>query len=205
MRGLFKAFLALNCIVVPTAMAKNDKPILPAYVLQAHTVAVVIDPDAGFSVDDPRGNEVAQKDVETALLNWGRFLPVLSVAQADLVIVVRKGNRKLVNETISDPRQNNRPGSITPIQDGVAVGGQHGSGGAANPDGTSRPQLEVGAVDDSFLVYEGNTEQPLENQPAWRWTRKDALHPHDVPAVDEFRKVLVEAEKQAAKQAAKHP
>jgi hypothetical protein len=66
-------------------------------------------------------------------------------------------------------------------------------------------QVEVGNLEDSFTVYEENVENPTQGPFAWRWIRKDGLHPHDVPAVEEFRKALAEAEKQAAKQAAKHP
>jgi hypothetical protein len=35
--------------------------------------------------------------------------------------------------------------------------------------------------------------------------KKNALHPHDVPAVTEFRKAVAEAEKQAAQQKGNHP
>jgi hypothetical protein len=67
-----------------------------------------------------------KKDVETALLNWGRFFPVLSAQEADLIIVIRKGHGRLVDDTISDPRQNNRTGVINPTDSGVGIGAQHG-------------------------------------------------------------------------------
>ncbi len=54
-------------------------------------------------------------------------------------------------------------------------------------------------------MYEGKVDRPLEGIAAWRWVRKDGLHPHDVPAVTEFKKAIEEAEKQAAKQQGKHP
>ena len=212
-RLLYQAAV-LICVVAPSALAKNDKPIMPSYVLTAHTVSVVIDPDAGISLDDPRANEVAQKDVESALLSWGRFNPVLSTQQADLIIVVRKGQKKLAEERMHDPRANSRPGAVIPGQDGVSIGGQHGSQpgqssdgslGSANAGSGVPSQVEVGNLEDSFTVYEENVENPTQGPFAWRWIRKDGLHPHDVPAVEEFRKALAEAEKQAAKQAAKHP
>ena len=206
--------IALACLLAPSALARNDKPIMPAYVLTAHTVSVLIDPNAGISLNDPRANEVAQKDVETALLNWGRFNPVLSPQQADLIIVVRKGHKQLAEETIRDPRANSRPGSVTPGQDGISIGGQHGSQpgqssddplGPANAGSRAPAQVEVAGLEDSFIVYEGNVDHPTEGPAAWRWIRKDGLHPHDVPAVEEFRKALTEAEKQALKQSNKHP
>ena len=78
-------------LLVTLGFAKDKKTALPAYVLSAKTVAVIIDPSAGISIDNPRANEDAQKDVEAALLSWGRFEPVLSKETADLIIVLRGG------------------------------------------------------------------------------------------------------------------
>ena len=213
-RILKPGILASLCLLTLPALAKN-KPTLPDYVLRAHTVAVVVDPDAGMSLDNPEANQTAQKDVETAILKWGRFEPILGSQQADLVIVVRKGHGKLVQETIPDPRQNSRAGVINQTDGGIGVGAQHGrqpslSGGAPS-DGSeigapgAHSKAEIGSSDDSFVVYQGNTEHPLEAPAVWRWTRKDAPHTHDVPAVAEFRKAIAEAEKQAAKQPASQP
>ncbi len=71
-RRRLAAAISAGLLLPFLAMAK-DKPksTLPTDVLQARTVAVVIDPSAGVSLDDPRANEVAQRDVETALLNCG--------------------------------------------------------------------------------------------------------------------------------------
>src|SRR5262250_3988791 len=80
----------------------NDKkkPTLPATILNARTVAVVIDPEAGVSPDAPLANRTAAEDVEKALEKWGRFKPVMSGMNPDIVIVIRKGNGKLVQPTI---------------------------------------------------------------------------------------------------------
>jgi hypothetical protein len=183
----------------------KNKRILPAYVLSAHTVAVITEPGAGISLDDPRANENARKDVETALLSWGRFEPVLSTQGADLIITVRKGTGRSVAETIPDGRQNNRPGDITTADNGISLGGQHGgSRPSAQPglgpgQGPAGPQTEIGGADDSFVVYEGGNENPLDAPPAWRYMAKDGLAPHSVPAVEAFKKAVAEAEKAAAK------
>ena len=206
---------SLKCICVvlaasallSAALAKDKGPALPLYVLQARTVAVMIDPDAGISLSDPGANQTARKDVETALLKWGQFQLALSPTEADIVIVLRKGSGKLADATVDDPRQNRRPGSITSTDGAVAVGVQHGTppqqppqvlGEPQVPPPEAHPEAEIGARDDSFVVYRGHTSDPADNVPAWRYVRKDALHSHDVPAVDEFRKAVQAAAKQAA-------
>ena len=73
--GLLMTGLVDGC----AALAKSKDKALPPYILQAHTVAVMIDPSAGIDPEDPRANQVAQKDVETALMNWGRFQPMICV------------------------------------------------------------------------------------------------------------------------------
>jgi hypothetical protein len=205
------ALVAMSVVMAACGFAKDKKAALPEYVLRARTVSVMVDPQAGISIDDPRANQVAQKDVETALLNWGRFEPTLSAQGVDLIIVVRRGNAHLVDETISDQRQNNRSGVINPTDNGLSVGGQRGQlngpGGPTRDIGQEAPhsQMEVGQVQDSFAVYDGSVADPLNRPPVWRYVAKDALRPHNVPAVEEFRKALAAAEKAAAAAVAKKP
>jgi len=54
---------------------------------------------------------------------------------------------------------------------------------------------EVGSSEDSFEVYQGSIEHPLDSPPIWRYVAKDCLRPPNVSAVDEFRKAIAEAEK----------
>ena len=49
------------------------------------------------------------------------------------------------------------------------------------------------------LVYRGKVDDPLTSSPVWRYEAKNALKPHNVPAVDAFRKAVSEAEQAAAK------
>lgn len=213
--------LTLGLLMAVPVLAKGKDKTLPPYILQARTVAVIIDPSAGVDVEDPRANQVAQKDVETALMNWGRFQPIMSTAEADLIIVVRRGHGRLADATITDPRQNDRAGVINPTDNGIGVGAQRGSqpslggsdgvrypqgqypGGQSTPGQSSQPptpqpQLEVGAVDDSFTVFEGKVAKPLNGAPGWRYMAQDGLRPHSVPAVEEFRKAVAAGEKAAA-------
>src|ERR1700761_2693583 len=209
LRRLFTVTVGL-LIAVPVLAKNKAEKSLPDYILHAHTVAVMVDPAAGVDIDDPRANQVAQKDVETALLNCGRFQPMITTQQADLIIVIRKGHKQVVDQTISDPRQNNRVGMIDPTANGVSVGAQHGrqpdGTGSGIPDASDRdsahPQTEVGTTEDTFFVYDGDRKDPLDGPAGWSYVARDGLRSHNVPAVDEFRKAVAAADKAAA---AKHP
>jgi hypothetical protein len=198
------AVFAASLLIATIGFAKDKKGILPPYVLRARTVAVIIDPTAGVSLEDPQANQIAQKDVEAALLTWGRFDPILSTQAADLIIVVRRGNGHFVDPTITNPGQNDRPGMINNTDNSTSIGAQHGrqpnlsSPGSAD-ESSPHAQTEIGSADDSFVVYQGGVANPLDSPAAWRYTAKDGLVPHSVPAVEQFRKAIAQAEKAAAK------
>jgi hypothetical protein len=225
MKKRVPVLFAVGVLLTSFGLAKDkSKATLPTFVLQARTVAVLIDPEAGVSVQDPKANETAQRDVESALLEWGRLEPVLSTRNADLIIVIRRGHGRNVVPTISDPRQNNRAGSVVPFSNGASIGGQRGRPGQQDPvvagptDDSAHPQVEVGGADDSFAVYRGRGDEPLNaadnsainTPPVWRYVAKDGLLPHSVPAVSAFRKAMAvadkaEADREAAKKAQKGP
>lgn len=204
--------LMAGSVLAVSGFAKGKDKSLPPYILTARTVAVIIDPSAGMDPADPRANEIAKKDVETALASWGRLLPMTSGQGADLIIVIRKGHGRLADATITDPAQNNRPGMINPTDNGANIGAQNGrvnpNVGGSTPYGSGNqyppqaqvphPQAEIGGQDDSFVVLDGKVERPLDGVPGWRSLRQDGLHSHNVPAVDDFRKAVAEAEKAAA-------
>lgn len=194
--------LVLGCGVA-AGKDKKKKILLPADVLQARTVMVVIDPDAGMPADAPYANRTAQQDVEKALMKWGRFELAMDVSTADLVIEIRKGNGKVAQPTIGGLPQNSRPVVFEPTDSGSrgSVGtippmGGNNPAGAQRPEPT--PQVEVGAADDVFAVYRGKRENALDAPAVWRYQAKDALRSPGVPAVDQFRKLIIEAEKQQA-------
>jgi len=186
----------------PIVAGNKKKVVLPAYVLNARTVVVLIDPNAGISPEAPLANKTAQEDVEKALAKWGRWSPVLDPSTADLVIAIRKGSGKIVRETIGGMPTNDRPVVGQPTDTGIRVGAQKGRSPSAPteplPEDTrAAPQTEVGFSEDTFVVYQGHSSGPVDQQPpVWRYTRKDALHSPNVPAVAEFRKLIEEAEKQ---------
>ncbi len=200
-RILAFSLFVMCCLV---AAAKDKKKILlPDDVLEARTVLVVVDPDAGVAVDDPLANRKAQEDVEKALMNWGRFSMVLEASNADLIISVRKGNGKAVQPTVGGVPINDRPVIFEPTDSGGRVGVHTGNPpGAGDPTNSQprspSPQIEAGPTQDMFAVYRGKRGDALDSPAVWRYIAKDALQSPGVPAVDAFRKLIAEAEKQRA-------
>jgi len=200
-----RLLLSIVLVFACFAAANKKKDTLPAEVLNAQTVVVLVDPDAGVSTSEPLANRTAQQDVERALANWGRLKLNLTGNSADLVITVRKGNGKIVQPTINGEPTNDRPVVIVPNDNGIHVGGQQGR----PPDSTQAPPQNTAptlgreattATEDMFLVYRGGPgAPPLERAPVWRYTGKNALHSPDVPAVAEFIKAVEAAIKQQQK------
>jgi hypothetical protein len=195
-------FFLVVFVLAPLAVAKNKKKqVLPDYVLKAQTVVVVIHPDAGEPLKNPTANRTAQDDVEKALMKWGRFKLVMDARTADLVVAVRKGHAG--GPTISDSPTDNPPVIYQPSGGDTRAGGQHGRppdlsnpglGGAA--DRGPRIGNEIGSSDDTFEVYRGGVEYPLDAAPVWRYMAKGALNEPQVAAVEQFRKAIDESEKQ---------
>src|SRR5208337_580358 len=132
------SLLTICCLVA--AGKDKKKVLLPADVLEAKSVLVVVDPDAGMSVDDPYANRKAQEDVEKALMNWGRFTMATNTFDADLIISVRKGNGKIAQPTIGGVPMNNRPVIFEPTDSGGRIGGHTGNPPQAGDPTNSQPQ-----------------------------------------------------------------
>lgn len=187
--------LLLPCI---SFAKKKNKQELPDLVLNAQTVLVVIHPDAGEPVTNPTANRTAQENVENSLTKWGRFHLVMSPQTADLVIAVRKGHAG--GPTISNSPADNRPVILQPNDGDVRIGAQQGdTPGLSDPGfGPRGPRIsnEIGPSEDSFEVYRGGVEYPLDASPIWRYMGKNALDAPTVAAVSQFRKAIDESEKQ---------
>jgi len=193
-------FLVIILVVSVAAAGGKKKELLPAYVLKARTVLVIIDPDAGISMTAPQENKTAQDDVEKALMKWGRFSPVLAGMQADLVITVRKGSGKLVQPTIGGEPTNDRPIIVQQTDNAIHIGGKVGSPPDTQQttprDNKPHTQIEAAPPEDFFVVYEGSQGFHPDGPPVWRYSGKNALRSPDVPAVAEFRKIIEAALKQ---------
>jgi hypothetical protein len=193
----------LTCLllaaITPLSYAKDKKKsTLPALVLNAKTVAVIINPGSETPLSGPGENVSAQSDVERALTKWGRLHVVLSPSNADLVISIRKG--RSVSPTVAGGDPNRRPVIFDPASADTRIGIQTGTpprtGSSYPDDPTPRPGMEVGPSEDLFEVYDGRLRDPLDGPPLWRYMGKNALRPPSVNAVEQFRKAVEEAEKQ---------
>jgi hypothetical protein len=168
---------------------------------------VVVDPKAGVDVEDPNANRLARVDVEQALMKWGRFSLATDASTADLIITVSKGNGKIVQPTIGGVPNNNRPVILEPSSPGGRIGIRQGNNGnpgdPSNPQSSDpHPEVQAGPSRDMFVVYRNHKgdsgNSPLDAPPVWRYSSGDALHSPDVPAVDKFRDLIAESEKQLA-------
>src|SRR6185312_2405383 len=96
-----------------------------------------------------------------------------------------------------------RPVILEPTDSGGRVGGSHGAPPISGDPGTRPaaipgPQLEAGPAEDEFVVYRGSRENPLDAPAVWRYSGKNALRAPAVPAVDVFRKLVIESEQRLA-------
>jgi hypothetical protein len=203
----------LFCSLLALAKDKKKAP-LPEDVLRAHTVLVIVDPTAGVDAQDPNANRLARTDVEQALMKWGRFTTVQEGFTADLIIMVRKGNGKIVQPTIGGTPVNGTPpvsigSTSTPDESTTHAAGRWGHSGiggdpsnAGTQPATPQPQVEAGQTQDTFVVYRDDLKDvpiadwsPLDAPAVWRYTAKNALESPSVPAVEAFRKAIAESEK----------
>ena len=205
-------FAALAAMLLPSLLAPEQvKSTLRRRCPAGASVAVVIDPTAGVSMDDPQANQVAQRDVETA------FLAGVGSARARrrsvrLIIVVRRGTGKMASEPSIILNRIDGRWVVDPIETVSASASSVATppaetlqrfagclpgcfdpdpGGAQNgqiTDDRAHPQMEIGnsASNDSFLVYRGRTEKPLDGPVVWRYEEKNEVKPHTVPAVRRF-------------------
>jgi hypothetical protein len=195
------AFLVL-LLLIPHANARNKKKqVLPEYVLRAQTVAVVIRPEAGEPLTSPNANRTAQNNVENAITKWGRFKVITNAEAADLIIAIRTGHASgpTIRNSPADRRTNDQIGDIPDASQQGHSPDLTNSGPASATD--RRPHIvsnETGPSEDSFEVYRGRVDYPLDAPAVWRYMAKGALDDFpEVVAVEQFRKEITEAERQS--------
>lgn len=182
-----------------SAAEKDRKPILPELVLRAETVYVMFDPSSGTSVTG--GDREARQAVEQALRKWGRFRVETYVSETqppDLFIVIRTGG---IKAKIGGTDPNDRPGTLSTDGGNINIGVSTGRAPVGKPSvgvGTDAPV-------DTLEVYLGGPSysDPLNSAPVWRYAEKGSLSPPAITAVKAFKKVIEDADKQAAQRTKK--
>ena len=198
--------IALVFCFTPFAFSKKkEKSVVPELLLKAETVVVLIQSDAGEPMDDPTANRKAREDVEKAFMSWGRYRLVQEAATADIVVTVKKGSEKAATSTVNGGPVDQRPVTLETTDNQIRIGGQQGRpmNGSQVPDqtapeGRAHPGVETGSSDDRFMVYQGGDNYTPYSAALWSYNAKNGLQAPDVKAVQEFRKVITEAEKAAA-------
>lgn len=196
------AALLATALSAPLSAKDKNKSTFPEDVRRAQTVRVIIEPNAGEPIDQPNANAIARDNVEKALSEWGRLRPMMDGAETDLVIVVRIGTGKAMQPTIKGGPIDQRGGIAQGTDSSIRIGGQRGQNPNADPntDPMNRgPHIsnEVGPSDDYFAVYRWSAYSGMGGSPVWRYIAKDCLRAPKMAAVEEFRKALAEADKQA--------
>jgi hypothetical protein len=185
---------------------KKEKQPLPDVVLKAQTVFVTIQPGANEPASDMTANQKTVKDVEEAMMKWGRFRLALNAETADIVIAVMKGAGKAASPTVSGGPVDSRPVILDKTDNQIRIGGQQGRPPDAtqtndpNTDGRAHPGMQVGGEDDLFKVYLGNVQYPLDSSPVWSYMGHDALKTPSVPAVEESERVAARKQQEKQKQ-----
>src|SRR5438128_11980564 len=82
-----------------SASPKEKKEIVPALILRAQYVAVIVDPEAGISAANRGENGIARSGVEAAIGRWGRVSLSVYPENAAWVVVVRVGGKAIKRTT----------------------------------------------------------------------------------------------------------
>jgi len=207
MNSRVAALLIFTLLTGLSSAKDKNKNRLPEYLLQAHTVKVLVSPDASDALDHPLANSEMRDAVVRALSSWGRF-ELVTMGDSDLVITVQAGTDRFVTPAVEHGPADTRVGTMQPGPGGIGVGVQQGRVPALGDPGAD-PQnqgphigKEIGRRDDQFQVYRGGAAYSLHSIPLWEYSGRDALKAPNLVAVARFRKAIADAEKS---QAAKKP
>ncbi len=181
-RTLLVLLVALLFSLPSFCKDKKKKQPLPDAVLNAHTVMVVVDPEAGASITNPNEQVNARAAVENALAKWGRFDVMTSASPGtDLIVEVRKASSSPT--VIRGGGINQRPP--------LTIGGV--GLGVPPSDGSPRMGTEVASPTDMFTVYLGGADGS-RGPIVWRYSGKGVLNGPTVRAVEELKKAITESE-----------
>jgi hypothetical protein len=170
--------------------AAKDKKHLPDELLTAKTFAIVVDVDSHEVATNPNIQETLQKELETAIVNWGRYR-LAPRATADLLIVAHMGH-------VNPPSVTSRPDKPEWTNPNTGPGPYPGTPGMRNP-GLGAPDRDAARLrseEDSFEVYPAKTANLTEAARLWQYRAALALRGPKIAAIEKFRKAIDASEKQ---------
>lgn len=178
--------------------AKDKKqPNVPAAFGQAHTVYVESVNGQQFDRNLDPEDRMAIADVQDALQAWKRYRLVTQREDADIVIVVRRGNG-LSRDRDAGPIDNpNRGPASSPMPNGLPNRGVDPNTppmpGQQRPGGPDvGPDMQTGSVEDLFEVCQVNANGKL-TRPLWNRTMQDGLRGPHLFLFEQFRDAVEKA------------
>jgi hypothetical protein len=178
----------LVSLVVPAAAQKKKKSDMPQVVAAAQFVYVTSFHGDAYARTATSEDRAAIATVENMLRGWGKYRIAYRPDQADIMLVVRPGawGNARVGVDIGNPP--------------IAIGR---SGGRVDPRGGSIGTASVGGGDvsntpEDSLFVSIQPQEPADAAPfVWRRSSKNGLQGKKPELLEEFRKAVDEAEKQA--------
>jgi hypothetical protein len=185
-----RATIFLLLVASVRQSAGKDKKHLPDDLLKAQTFAIVVSVDANEVAANPNVKETLQKQLETAMVNWGRYRPA-AIGTADLLIVAHRGH-------VNPPDLVSRPDKPKWSNPNTGPGPYPDTPGLKNPglDVPGREAAKLRAEEDSFEVYPARTQGLSDATRLWQYRAALALHGSKIAAIEKFRKAIDESEKQ---------
>ena len=110
-------------------------------------------------------------------MQWGRLRLVMEGEESDLVIAVRTANGNAVRPSIKGGPIDQRPGTAESTDSSIRIGGHQGQPPPLSDPSVDQPTgphigNEVGAAEDTFEVYRGGVQYPLDAPAVWRYMPK---------------------------------
>ena len=198
-----RLILALSVVFALVAIAKE--PNIAPQLLRAKTVKVKIlpgDHERLGRIASPYPDQNAVDDVRAALRSWGRWTIIEEERAADLVILVRSGERGSVGATFERNRSAIYDGRYGQERVGAAASGNDPHSGTSTVDQQAPPKNDILAVftpkEAKSAVYVAGGKI-INGKPLWVLNETGALAFKSAPGVKRLREDVERAEAAQAK------
>lgn len=192
-----RLFIFVCCIALSLVAVAKEPTVAPE-LLKAKTVKVKIlpgDHERLGRIASPFPDQNAVDDVTAALREWGRWTIVKDEESADLVILVRSGQRGAVNTTFDKGRSAEYGGGQERV--GAAASGNDPHSGTGMVEQQTPPKKDILAVfspkEAKSAVYVAGGKI-INGKPLWLLNETGALTFKSVPGFQRLREDVERAE-----------